>query len=124
LPFSEVCRVDPLDPTDEIAWSECVDYEVRVELKISCSLVSADAKRVNVSTTVKLFEETTCSNHDLDGQQFRATPPFSACEDGCDPTFLNSPSSGPELVVSNDDEAGDNATWNISMRNIQQIEQP
>lgn len=124
LLFSEVCRVDPLDPTDEITWSKCVDNEVRIELKISCSLASDDAKRVNVSSNVKLFEESTCANQDLDGEQSRATPPLEACEGGCTPTFLNSPSAGDDLVVSNDDEGRDNATLHISMKNIQQIQQP
>jgi hypothetical protein len=91
---------------------------------LSLLRLQPDAKRVNVSSNVKLFEESTCANHDLDGEVTRFTPPLDACEGGCTPTFLNSPSAGDDLVVSNDDEGGDSATLHISMQNIQQIQQP
>jgi hypothetical protein len=122
--FSEACYVDPLDPTDVITWSKCVDNEVRVDVEIVCSLVSDDAKRVNVASKVQMFEETTCANRDLDGDEVRATSPLDACEEGCSTVFLNSPNSGDDLVVNNDDEGGDNATLHIQVRNILQSEQP
>jgi len=118
--FHDTCFVDPLDTEDEIEWSECVGDEVRAELRIKCSLSSADAKEVSVSTTAKLFEETTCLNSDEDGSQFRATSPLPACEDGCPDIFLNSPQGGQDLVVNNTDEGGDRVTLTIKMHNLQQ----
>jgi hypothetical protein len=124
--FQRVCFVDPLDATDEISWSECVDNEVRAELKITCQLLATDAKQVTVSTVVKLFEESTCLNDDQDGIQSRFTPPLPACEDpdGCPKIWLNSPNDGEALVVNNDDEGGDKATFHISMRNLRQSDMP
>lgn len=118
--FQNVCHVDPLDPEDEIHWSECVDNEVRAELDITCRLVSEDGTKVTVSTVARLFEETTCLNTDQDGVQSRFTPPLEACGDDCPVVFLNSPNDGEDLVVNNDDEGGDKATFHITMQNRRQ----
>jgi hypothetical protein len=120
--FQNVCHVDPLDPEDEVHWSECVDNEVRAELDITCRLLAADGTKVTVSTEARLFEESTCLNTDRDGIQSRFTPPLEPCDsdDACPTVFLNSPSDGEALVVHNDDEGGDKATFTITMRNRRQ----
>jgi hypothetical protein len=75
-----------------------------------------------ISGVARLFEESTCLNTDQDGIQSRFTPPLPACEDECPEVFLNSPSTGADLVVNNDDEGGDKATFRITMQNHRQNE--
>ena len=113
--FNESCQVDPLDQDDTIEWSNCVDDEVRIDIRIECTLAE-DGVSVNVKTEARMFEETTCANNDSDGFESRAVL-VSPCGDSCTPVSLNSPGEGSVLEVTNEDEGGDFAEIRVTVSN-------
>jgi len=107
------CLVDPFDPIDEWHFSECVDDEVRVELKVKCQLAD-DKKSVIVETDARLFEGSTCNTEDQDGSTTGAFTFAPVCEPTCSPGSIN-------IELLNEDEGGDRFELNLTVQNNQQF---